>query len=465
MYIQTFFDENLAQNSYMAGCQKTGEAIVIDPARNIQPYLEAARKKGLRITKVTETHIHADFLSGSRELVHETGASLYLSNEGDEEWKYNFGKKVSHEWLKDGDQLYLGGVRLDVLHTPGHTPESLSFLLTDEGGGASVPMGIFTGDFVFVGDVGRPDLLEKSVGAAGTANIGAKAMYQSLARFKKLPDFVQVWPGHGAGSACGKSLGAVPSSTIGYEKQTNWAMEVENEDEFVDLLIAGQPEPPAYFPIMKRLNKEGPAVLAEDQNLPEIKLQEISQLNGSIVDTRSKEKFAEGHLQGSINIPFNKSFVNWAGWLLHYNQDAVIIASKDEAPEIRRTLQSIGFDRLTGYLPTEEMDQVTDLEGYKTITVEELEDKQSSGEYVIIDVRNQSEWEEGHIGDAIHIMLGTLPNRLDEIPSSKTPIVHCKSGARSAVAASVLQANGFKNVINVAGGYDAWIKHKETAKA
>ncbi|WP_079528657.1 MBL fold metallo-hydrolase [Halobacillus hunanensis] len=465
MFIQTFFDENLAQNSYMAGCQKTGEAIVIDPARNVQPYLETARKNGLHITKVTETHIHADFLSGSRELIQETGASLFLSNEGDDDWKYNFGKKESHECLKDGDQLYVGGVRLEVLHTPGHTPESLSFILSDEGGGASVPMGIFTGDFVFVGDVGRPDLLEKSIGAAGTAELGAKAMYQSLNRFKKLPDFVQVWPGHGAGSACGKSLGAVPSSTIGYEKQTNWALNVENEEEFVDMLIAGQPEPPAYFPIMKKLNKEGPVLLAKDQELQEIKLEEISRLNGFIVDTRSKEEFAEGHLQGSINIPFNKSFVNWAGWLLPYNQDAVVIANKDEALEIRRTLQSIGFDRLTGYLPTEEVDKLTDLEGYETVTVGEFEDKRGSEEYVVIDVRNQSEWDEDHIDDAMHIMLGTLPHRLDEIPSGKVPIVHCKSGARSAVAASILQANGYNKVINVSGGFDAWIKHKQTAKA
>ncbi|UOQ95247.1 MBL fold metallo-hydrolase [Halobacillus shinanisalinarum] len=464
MFLKSFFDENLAQNSYMVGCQKTGEALVIDPARDIQPYLETANKNALRITKVTETHIHADFLSGSRELANETGGALYLSSEGDEEWKYNFVKNLNHKWLKDGDYFHVGNVRLDVLHTPGHTPESLSFLLTDKGGKAPVPMGIFTGDFVFVGDVGRPDLLEKSIGASGTAEQGARAMFQSLSRFKELPDFIQVWPGHGAGSACGKSLGAVPSSTVGYEKITNWALTIGDENQFVTTLIDGQPEPPSYFRVMKKFNKEGPDLLPLDGSLDRIKPEEILYGEYTIIDTRSKEKFAYGHIEGSLNIPVNKSFANWSGWLLDYHQDITLVADDQKVDDIIRTLQSIGFDRTVGYIESTDVDNITDLEIYKNITVKELEDTLKREDYVIIDVRNQSEWEEGHMDQAVHIMLGTLPNRLDEIPKGKKVIVHCKSGGRSAIAASILQANGFKEVINVTGGYDAWKRYMETIK-
>ncbi|WP_082232504.1 MBL fold metallo-hydrolase [Halobacillus massiliensis] len=467
MFFKSFFDEKLAQMSYMVGCQKTGEALVIDPARNIQPYLETAEKENLKIHSITETHIHADFLSGARELADTVNGKLYLSDEGEDDWKYRYADQYDHQWLKDGDKFYVGKVRLDIMHTPGHTPESLSFLLTDEGGGASVPMGIFTGDFVFVGDVGRPDLLEKAAGAEGTSKKGAKEMYKSLERFKELPDYVQLWPGHGAGSSCGKALGAVPSSTVGYEKVTNWALKKDNEKDFTEELLDGQPEPPKYFSEMKKLNKEGPALLKEVPELEKIeitKLREKAAGTSAVIDTRPKESFQKGHIERTLNIPINKGFANWAGWLISYDQDIVILSEQEDLEEINQTLQSIGLDQLTAYTDVKELEQIGGLETYRNITPEEFDSTfRSSDDYVVVDVRTQEEWDEEHIEEAIHVMIGTLPDRLNEIPEGKTPIVHCQSGVRSAIAASILQANGFKGVLNLKGGFGAWKKFKDAS--
>jgi len=222
MYFQHVYDKSLAQASYFIGCQKAGVAAVIDPKRDVDTYIEIAKANNMKITHILETHIHADFLSGSRELAKLTGAGMYLSDEGGETWQYEF----PHIGLKDGDQIKLGNLLFDIQHTPGHTPESISFLLTDTPA-INKPVMLFTGDFVFVGDIGRPDLLEKAAGMKGTQDIGAKQMYESIKKFEVLPDYIQVWPGHGAGSACGKALGAVPSSTVGYEKLRNWAFHFE----------------------------------------------------------------------------------------------------------------------------------------------------------------------------------------------------------------------------------------------
>ena len=263
MILRYFYDEYLAHASYLAGCPKTGEAIVIDPSRNVDQYIRTAKSNGLEVTASAETHIHADYVSGTRELEARTGAKIYLSDEGGTNSKYENLINVNHRLIKDGDTFNIGNLTFEVLHTPGHTPESISFLLTDSGGGADVPVGIFTGDFIFAGDVGRPDLLEKAAGYEGTAEQGAKEMFSSIERFKQLPDYLQVWPSHGAGSACGKSLGAIPSSTVGYEKMVNPALQYEDEKEFTQDLLRGQPEPPKYFSIMKRVNKLGPPLLGE----------------------------------------------------------------------------------------------------------------------------------------------------------------------------------------------------------
>ena len=229
MFVKRFFEPLIAQNSYLIGCASAGEAIVIDPNRDIQPYLDTAEREGLRITHVTETHIHADFLSGARELAHRTGASLCLSDEGDQDWKYQFDHDRK---LKHGDRITIGNVTLDVLHTPGHTPEHLTFLITD-GAAADKPIAAVTGDFIFVGDVGRPDLLERAAKMAGTMEQSAKTLWKSLQEFKKHPDWLQLWPGHGAGSSCGKGISAIPHSTLGYERLFNWAFTAKSEAEFV----------------------------------------------------------------------------------------------------------------------------------------------------------------------------------------------------------------------------------------
>ncbi|WP_226581709.1 MBL fold metallo-hydrolase [Halobacillus litoralis] len=459
MFFKSYFDEQLAQMSYMIACQKTGEALVVDPARDLQPYYETVEKEGFHLSKAAETHIHADFLSGARELANEKEVTLYLSDEGNDDWKYQYLDEVNHELVKDGQHFYVGNIRIDVMHTPGHTPESLSFLVTDEGGGARVPMGILTGDFVFVGDVGRPDLLEKSAGEEGTANEGAEQMFQSLQRFKSLPEYVQVWPGHGAGSACGKSLGAVPSSTVGYEKENNWALQHNDQVKFTEDLLEGQPEPPKYFSMMKKLNKEGPS-LEKERNIKKVSLDQVEHyLEDSfvILDVRSSEDFASGHLHGTINIPFNRSFANWAGWIVNYDQNIIVVAPEAKVNDVKRSLEAIGLDQLIGYIETADLEEANELETYPSITPEELNDKYKDHEdYVIIDVRNAGEWEQGHIEGAYHIMLGKLKESLDEIPAGRTPIVHCQSGMRSAIAASLLQAYGYKGVLNLQGGFSSW---------
>ncbi len=263
MLLRQITDSKLAQNAYLIGCQRTGEALVIDPERDVDRYVEAAAAEGLRLVAATETHIHADFLSGCRELAHRHGARLYLSDCGPAEWKYLWAQDGDKgiQLLRDGDAFSVGKIEIRALHTPGHTPEHLSFLVTDHGGGAEEPMGLMSGDFVFVGDVGRPDLLESAAGVAGAREPSARALHASLLRFLDLPDYLQIWPGHGAGSACGKALGAVPTSTVGYERRFSPALADvrRGEQVFVDAILEGQPEPPFYFARMKKENKEGAA--------------------------------------------------------------------------------------------------------------------------------------------------------------------------------------------------------------
>ncbi|MGG4491507.1 MBL fold metallo-hydrolase [Metabacillus idriensis] len=459
MFFRSFFDENLAHMSYLIGCQKTGEALVVDPARHIAPYLETAKKEGFDISAITETHIHADYVSGSRELAKMTNAKLFLSDEGDENWKYAFAGELDHQLIKDGSHFMIGKIEIKVIHTPGHTPESLSFLLTDKGGGSDVPMGIFTGDFVFVGDVGRPDLLEKAAGVSGTAESGAASMFDSIRKFKELPDYLQVWPAHGAGSSCGKSLGAVPVTTAGYEKMNNWAFQLENKDEFAEELLKGQPEPPKYFALMKKVNKEGPEFLKEKELIKLASAKELAERQGTqIIDLRPAESFKKKHYKGSLNIPFNKTFANWSGWLLNYDQPAILICERTQLEQAVRMLESVGLDGTEAYIEPDAIGKLDEYESYKEITAAEADEKlrKNPDEYAVIDVRNDAEWEEGHILEAKHIMLGTISDRIDEIPKGKQLLVHCQSGVRSAIAMSLLQAEGFKNAINIKGGYASW---------
>ncbi|RST73144.1 MBL fold metallo-hydrolase [Siminovitchia acidinfaciens] len=460
MLLRYFYDEYLAHASYLAGCQKTGEAIVIDPSRNIDQYIQTAKANGLEISAAAETHIHADFISGARELEARTGAKLYLSDEGNANWKYENLINVNHRLLKDGDTFNIGHLFFEVMHTPGHTPESITFMLTDTGGGADEAIGVFTGDFVFAGDVGRPDLLETAAGFEGTAEKGAKDMFSSIKRFKQLPDYLQVWPAHGAGSACGKALGAIPSSTVGYEKRFNPALRYTDEGRFTKDLLKGQPEPPKYFSIMKRANKLGTALI-KDIPAP-LKSNNPSDLfkwlkKGMVIDTRNVFEFRNGHIPGTVNIPFNQSFVKWAGWLVDYDEPLYILPQEGKVKDVLSSLYSIGIDRIAGYMNVvSAIRNYPELETYGEVEPKGLHDIPKN--VSVIDVRNQDEWSNGHIPEATHIMLGTLPDRLDEVPRDRMTVVYCASGIRSAMAASILQSKGIKDVRNLKGGYSLWKK-------
>ena len=456
MYFKRIYEEGLAQASYLIGCQATGEAIVIDPKRDIIEYLEIAEKENLKITHITETHIHADFLSGSRELAAATDAKIYLSDEGGDDWQYQF----KHNGLQDGDEIKVGNLILEVMHTPGHTPEHISFLLTDKPA-SEKPVMFFTGDFVFVGDVGRPDLLEKAAGIKGTQVIGAKQMFQSLNKFRELDDFVQVWPAHGAGSACGKALGAVPSSTVGYEKLSNWALKITDEELFVNMLLSGQPEPPKYFAMMTKLNKEGAKILGSLPHPAKFSINQFEEAVKSgytIIDTRDKLAFAGGHYPECINIQDNSDFSTWAGWLINYDEPFILIASDDRIEALTKALIRIGLDNIIGYI--NDIDKIAN-SGYELETMEQITEdelKEHLNDYQVIDVRSYTEFDVAHITGAINIHGGYLIDNLDKVRKDIPVVIQCASGNRSSIASSLLLKYGFKNILNLTCGINGWVQ-------
>ena len=436
MFFKQFYDNHLSQASYLVGCQRTGEAIIIDPVRDLTKYMEVADSSGFKITQAAETHIHADFASGIRDVAARLNANIYVSGEGDDQLSYKNMPEHTN-FVKNQDIIQVGNIKLEVLHTPGHTPESISFLLTDEGGGSSVPMGLFSGDFIFVGDIGRPDLLEKSVQMEGTTEIGAKQMYQSIEGVKDLPDYIQIWPGHGAGSPCGKALGAIPMSTLGYEKINNWAFNVTDESKFVETLTSNQPAPPHHFAQMKKINQFGMNMYQPYDVFPSLDNVRIA------FDLRSKEAFHGGHTEGTINIPYNKNFINQIGWYLDYENSIDLIGDKSTVEQATHTLQLIGFDNVAGYrLPKSE------------ILTQSIHSVDMTGkEEYILDVRNEEEWNNGHLDQAVNIPHGKLLN--ENIPFNKEDkiYVHCQSGVRSSIAVGILENKGFENVVNIREGY------------
>jgi hydroxyacylglutathione hydrolase len=458
MFLKYFYDSNLAQASYMVGCAQTGEALIVDPARDIRPYLQAAEEEELRITHIAETHIHADFVSGSRELAAHTGAMVFLSEMGGAEWQYAYADEANVILVRDGDTWMVGNIHFEVMYTPGHTPEHVSFLVTDTVG-ADKPIGVFTGDFLFVGDVGRPDLLEEAAGLADTKEAGARQQFHSVARFKEMPDYLQIWPGHGAGSACGKALGAIPSTTLGYEKLFNPAFQFEQEDEFVEWLLADQPEAPRYFARMKVVNKKGPALLAtlpEPARLEAETLARVLEDGEFVVDFRSVEAHAEAGVPGTVNIAAtDRTFSTYVGWFVDYDAPFYMIApSLDRVDDLIADLRAIGVDNIGGYFGPEVVEGHD--EAASRISAQELAERQANNGMVIVDVRGRSEYRERHVVGALHIPLGLLPQRLDEIPHDETVVVQCAGGYRSAIAASLLRAHGYDNVVNLTDGVETW---------
>ncbi len=460
MLLKYFYDPALAHASYMVGCQKTGEAIIVDPGRDVQQYLDAARREGMRIVGATDTHIHADYVSGARELADQHGAKLFVSDEGPAEWKYMYAKDYDHQLLKDGDTFAVGKVEFKVLHTPGHTPESISFLLTDKGGGAEKPMGLFTGDFVFVGSIGRPDLLEEAAGMTGTAEPGARELFHSAEKFKKLPDYLQIWPAHGAGSACGKGLGAIPSSTVGYEKMFNPALQFDDEQEFVDYILSEQPEAPTYFAVMKRVNKEGPEIIG-NRELPNVlDANAIEKIvpDHLVIDTTSSKRFANGHVPGTINIP-RRFLAAWAGWLVDYGKPLYLITNKNDRSEAVRVLQKIGIEKIAGFFDSDDVAKSgLDTQSYYLESPTEIAERMRTDDVILIDIRGDSEWKEHHIEEAKRCFLAKLPETVAQFTGPCTLAFHCRSGGRSGIACSIAQAAGVSEVINMQGGIQAWMR-------
>ncbi|MCC9195650.1 MBL fold metallo-hydrolase [Arthrobacter sp. zg-Y820] len=465
MLIERIYDEDLAQASYLIGCQRKGEAIVVDARRDIAGYQALAAANGMKITAVTETHIHADFLSGTRELAAATGAAIYVSGEGGPDWQYDFDGQRLH----DGDTITLGNIRVQALHTPGHTPEHLSFLVTD--GAFSNEAGyLLSGDFVFSGDLGRPDLLDEAAGGVDTRFEGAKQLFASLRdKFLSLPDYVQVHPGHGAGSACGKALGAIPSTTVGYERRFAWwgpYLAANDEQGFIDELLDGQPDAHAYFGRMKRENRQGPAILGDRAPLRELATADV--VTGlaagtlTFVDTRSHAQVHDGTVAGALNIPAGKSVASFGAWVVNPETDSnplvLLAADRAAAQEMADHLVRVGIDKVAGY--------VTGIEGLPAFTPPLIRPAELAGfnAALVLDVRNRTEHSAGHIPGSRQLSGGRVMWHLDELPEAGTIVTYCQSGLRNSVAASALRRAGY-DVVELDGSYAAWAAEMEDAAA
>lgn len=459
MFLRQITDSSLAQNAYLIGCQRSGEAVIIDPERDLDRYFQVAAENDLRITAVAETHIHADYLSGARELVERHGAIAYLSEEGGPDWQFEWAKgNPNARFLKDGDVFKVGNIQIKALLTPGHTPEHMSFLVTDLGGGADEPIVFLTGDFIFVGDVGRPDLLESAAGQAGVMEPSARTLYASLRATNNIPGHVQILPAHGAGSACGKSLGAVPISVMAYERSFNAPFRealTASEDQFVKNILSGQPEPPLYFARMKRDNKIGPALLP-DGKLPvpaRVTANQLSQWIGqaAILDLRSDRlAFASGHIQGSLFAPLPGGKLPIAAGSYVEEKTRILLAVENESQveEAVRELIRIGLDRVEGWIPiAEALAHPKYRTSYQVIQTREIPLDAN-----VLDVRRADEFEAGHIKGASNIAYTRLAARRAEIPNGSPLYIHCASGMRAAIATAYIASLG-KDVVHVDGPF------------
>jgi hydroxyacylglutathione hydrolase len=471
MFLRQITDSSLAQNAYMIGCQRTGEAIIIDPERDVDRYLKIAADNGFRLTAVADTHIHADYLSGARELMEHHGAIAYLSAEGGPDWQFEWANgKANARLLHDGDIFRIGNIELKALLTAGHTPEHMSFLVTDIGGGATEPMGLLSGDFIFVGDVGRPDLLESAAGQAGAMEPSARTLHKSLRATATLPEHLQILPGHGAGSACGKALGAVPTSVMGYERRYNGALREAlegSEEEFVQDILSGQPEPPRYFARMKRDNKAGPTLLP-DGKLPQPRRLQSDEVaarvaagNMIFLDLRSDRKsFMKQHLTGSLFAPLTGGKLPIvAGSYVEENSPIILLVNDvDEVDRAVRELVRIGLDKIEGWVCASEALAVPGVTSHqKSITTAELA---GHSDAVVLDVRGASEFAEGHVRGAKNIAYTRLAARLDEVPDAHPLYVHCGSGLRASFAVPYLVSKNHE-VVYVDGPFSEipdWIK-------
>lgn len=459
MFFHQRFIPGLAIASYMVGDEKAKSVAVIDPTRDVDEYLRIAKKEGLHITHILETHVHADYVSGSAELKARLGgeAKVVVSGMGGKEWTPPYADVV----VKDGDEVTLGNVRLKAMHTPGHTPEHVAWAVFDDTRSREMPWMLFTGDFVFVGDVGRPDLLGPEEQKAL-----ASQLYSSVFdTFSPLPSFTEIFPGHGPGSLCGKAIGSRRSSTVGYELMFNDALQPRPEQEWTDALLKDMPLAPRYFKIMKKVNAAGPKVLGHE--LPGQRRMTAKEIyerlcdTCMVVDVRPKEAYAAAHVPGSINIPLGQNLPSWAGWVLPYDKRLVIVPSDpSEMPEVVTHLIRVGLDQIEGFM--EDGMDAWENQGFpvsklESITPRELDDRLKQDEKpFVLDVRTETEWDGGHIDGARHIHGGVLKDHIGEVPKDRPVAVVCGTGYRGSIAASFLKSNGFERVSNVLGGMTAW---------
>jgi len=469
MFFRQVFDRKLAQYAYVIGCQSTGEAIVVDPMRDVDVYLEIARAEGFELVAVAETHIHADFLSGARELADRAGTLVYVSAEGGTDWQSEWlkGGAYRHRVLRDGDHFMIGNIRFDVMFTPGHTPEHICYLVTDTPSGAAIPLGLLSGDFVFVGDVGRPDLLESAAGQVGAMEPSARALYRSIDVFRTLPAAMQIWPAHGAGTACGKALGAMPMSTVGYELAANLSIRAATDpDSFVAYILEGQPEPPLYFARMKRDNRGGPAVLGklpEPKPVTAAKLVELQDATGvALLDTRPWDAYRRAHVPGSLFVPLTRAFNTVAGSFVPEGMPIYLVVDEARQREAVVDLIHVGLDRVVGWATPSTFDEYA--RKGKPASIAEIDpakvEAEVDGGAFLLDVRRAAEVAElGSIPGSHNIAHERLLERLGEVPKNRRVVVHCQMGARSAYAAGLLDRMGY-SVSNVAGGFEAWRKTK-----
>ncbi len=457
MIFQQYYLECLSHASYLIGDEGTGRAVVVDPQRDVAEYVADAEKYGLRIELVIETHFHADFLSGHLELAKATGATISYSAVAETEFE--------SRGVSDGERLSLGEVTLEFRHTPGHTPESMSVVVY-EFAADPVPYGVLTGDTLFIGDVGRPDLLA-SIGF--TREELADKLYDSLHdKLMTLPDATRVFPAHGAGSACGKNLSTDRWSTIGEQKATNYALRAPNRTAFMNLVTAGQPPAPGYFgydAILNRKDRElldetkTPAAMTHDQVRAAIATGAV------LVDGRTPEEFAQGHLRQAINIGLEGRYAEFAGSVLPSDVDVVLLTEAGQEREGKNRLARIGFDRVIGYLaePYEVMiAHREDVAAASRLTATAFDERATRmHDLQIVDVRNPGEVETGAVPGAVNIPVGELPERLRELDPTKPTVVYCAGGYRSSVAASLLRQRGFSDVSDILGGFGAWHESRQ----
>lgn len=458
MFIERFEDKGLAQYAYAIGCPGAGKMAVIDPRRDIDVFIDYAKAQGLEIAFVLETHIHADFASGARELAERTGAELWLS---DYDTGETFEVQFPHRPMRDGDTVAFGAVKIQAMHTPGHTPEHLSFLVYDTNRSADVPMLFLTGDFLFVGSLGRPDLLGEDAKRAL-----AHRQYQSVQRLRDLPDGLEIHPAHGAGSMCGAGIGGRPVSTLGYERIANPFLDPRlTEAQFVETLLATVPPFPEYYKRMKRVNAEGPRVLGGLPGMTPMPVERFKQAvdaGAVVIDLRDQLGFGAGHIPGAFGIGAGEKVSMWASWVVPYDTPILLVsggASADVELAVRNLVR-VGLDTVEGYLDggmTAWIEAGLPLRETPQITPRDLSARLAQGTIQLLDVREDNEWAEGHAAGATHIIAGHVGAKLSQVPNGTRPLaVMCGSGYRSTVAASVLERAGRDDVVNVTGGMTAW---------